>query len=339
MRSYLKWGRLPASFVYTGTTDRPTTIRHIQYRDEDIRMFEDVQPIDENVVDWIIVEGLGEVERIGELCRHFDVEPLVIEDVLNVSQRTKLDQYQNYWFFVVRYWYLDGESIQDDYLSLLLFEDKLLCFTEGENRFVDRVFARLSDPLAPLSERGHDYLFYVLYDMIVDDGLRVADHLCEQIDAMETNLLRLNDGDQMTLYEHRQDLAALRSMANQLLISAPKDNFHHERFIAEATYKYYDDVYDHLHRMHQQVQLATDQVGHMLDFYLNQASHRMNQIMMTLTIFSVIFIPLSFLAGVFGMNFIHFPILDNPYGLLYFTLVCLAVPVGMVLYFKWKKWF
>jgi magnesium transporter len=221
----------------------------------------------------------------------------------------------------------------------LLFEDKLLCFTEGDNRFVDRILSRLADPLSPLAKRGHDYLFYVLYDMIVDDAMNVADHLALQIETMETDLLHLSDKDQMTLYGYRQKLAALRSMANQLLVNAPKDSFKNDRFIAVETYKYYDDVYDHLHRLHHQVLLGTEQVGHMLDVYLNQASHRMNQIMMTLTIFSVIFIPLSFLAGVFGMNFTNFPILGNPYGLLYFTLVCLAVPIGMLLFFKWKKWF
>lgn len=330
---------MPGTLEYTGTVQRDTTIKHIQYSKVASNTYDTVQSLDPNVVDWIVVEGLTNVDDVTAICQSFQIEPLVIEDILNVNQRTKVEVFDRYWFVVMRYAYLDQNIVKHDYLSMLLFPDVLITFSELQNRFVESILERVEHPKSNLRTFRHDYLFYVMYDMIVDEALLVSAHVMDQIEQLENRLLDLNQDDQITLYELRKELVFLRSMAMQLITNIPKDSFEDERFFDTRVRKYYADIYDHLHVLRTSVVTSIEQVSHMLDVYLNQVSNRMNQIMTTLTIFSAIFIPLSFFAGVFGMNFVDFPILQNPNGMLYFIFISLLIPVGMLVYFKLRKWF
>jgi len=339
MVSLKKFRKMPGTLEYTGDIHKDTIIKHIKYSKETMQMFDNVQAIEDYVVDWIDVQGLSSVDVVTDLCQIFDIEQLVVEDILHVNQRTKVERFDRYWFVVMRYAYLDDNVVKHDYISMLLFPHLLITFSESENRFIDLVIERINHPKSNLRKFKHDYLFYVLYDLIVDESLVVSSFVLDQIEQMENNLVHLNQHDQITLYELRKELVFLRSMTSQLLTNIPKESFSDAKFFDPKTKKYYDDVYDHLHVLRNQVVMSIEQVSHMLDVYLNQVSNRMNQIMTTLTIFSAIFIPLSFVAGVFGMNFTNFPMLANQYGMLFFILICVLIPVGMLTYFKLRKWF
>jgi len=159
MVSFKKLRKMPGTFEYTGSVQKETRIKHIKYSKETMEVLDEVVAIQDEVVDWIDVEGLSSVDKVTELCQQFDIEPLVIEDILHVNQRTKVERFDRYWFVVMRYAYHDNDKIQHDYISMLLFPHLLITFCESENRFIEHVIARINNPLSQLRKFKHDYLF------------------------------------------------------------------------------------------------------------------------------------------------------------------------------------
>jgi magnesium transporter len=334
-----KWLVKPGTFEYTGEVKKQTIFSHIQYSHSGYQKQEGIGKISTDVMNLILVEGLTDNIKIANMCNEQGIDHLVIEDILNVHQRTKLEQFENYWFFVINYPYYDGNTFIHDYMSIVFFEHVMFVFTEGENRFIKPLIKRLEANDTFIHEYGHDYLLYVFYDMMVDEMMLVNSVVTEQLETMEDELLELDQNDQVHLYEIRKELTFLRTNLMQLLRVLNNQTIKNSTLITQEVQKYFIDVQDHLHRLRNDVFSSIDQVGQMLDIYLNHVSNRMNQIMTTLTIFSAIFIPLSFLAGVFGMNFTNFPILKNDYGMLYFIITSVTLSLGMLGYFKFRKWF
>lgn len=334
-----KHKELPGSYVYTGANPKETTIQHVKYNKSSFDVYNTLQPLDEKVVDWIAVEGLLTVNTITELCESFHVDPLVIEDILHVNQRTKIEIHKDYLFIVMRYAYVREEKIVHDYISMVLFNNVIITFSEIQNLFINDVITRIQHKKSLIRNFSHDYLFYVLYDMIVDESMEVLQQLDDQLVLVEESILELDEKDQLQIYNIRKELIFLRNMTTQLLQNNIKDVVLQENYFGQQTQKFYEDVNDHLLNINARVVSLLDTAKHILDVYMNNMSNKMNKIMTTLTIFSAIFIPLSFIAGVFGMNFTNFPVLQNQLGMIYFILICILIPTGMLLYFKLKKWF
>lgn len=330
---------MPGTYVYTGIHNRETSIKHIQYSPQAFSVYPEEHVLNDDMVDWIVVEGLTNVDLIREMCMKYNVDPLVIEDVLHVNQRNKIEIHDDYIFSVVKYSYMKDNKIEHDYISILLFKNTIITFSESLNLFIEDVITRIESKESQIRKKQHDYLFYVLFDMIVDETMEVYNFIDQEVDDIETNIMILDSKDQIRLYSIRKELVFLKSLTMQLLFNTPKDLFKTEQFFHKETGKYYDDVIDHVMNINSKVMGQLDNISHILDVYMNNMSNKMNQIMTTLTIFSAIFIPLSFIAGVFGMNFVNFPILHNDNGMLYFIMVCILLPVAMLTYFRIKKWF
>jgi len=330
---------MPGTYVYTGIHNKATSIKHIQYSPKAFSVYPTEQILNDDMVDWIVVEGLTNVDLIRELCTKYNVDPLVIEDVLHVNQRTKIEIHDNYIFSVVKYSYMNKNKIEHDYISILLFRNTIITFSESVNLFIEDVITRIESKSSSIRQKQHDYLFYVLFDMIVDETMEVYNFIDQELDEIETNIMFLESSDQMRLYSIRKELVFLKSLSMQILFNTPKDLFKTEKFFHTETGKYYDDVIDHVMNVNNKVLSQLDNISHILDVYMNNMSNKMNQIMTTLTIFSAIFIPLSFIAGVFGMNFVNFPILQHNYGMVFFIMICILLPIAMLSYFKVKKWF
>ena len=339
MKLNLKRKLPPESLLYTGEGTNPTKISHIQYNEEKVIKHEKREDTKIGVVDWFVVEGLEDVKLIEKLCTDFNVDSLVIEDIFNVHQRNKIELYSSHIFSVQKYSYLEEDVIKYDYLSMLLFDDKLITFTERNNHFVNDIVKRLDNKDSIIRHQEHEYLFYVINDMMVDEKYSVYYNLEAKINVLENKLLSLGRNDELEMYNIRKELLFLRNTTSQLF-----DNLFLNKTIVmklqdEDSEKYYTDLKDHLLNLKEKTIFEIDIINNLYEMHMNNLSHRMNSIMTTLTIFSAIFIPLSFIAGVFGMNFVNFPILNNDLGLLYFVLICLTLPVLMLLYFKQKKWF
>ncbi|QMS85487.1 CorA family divalent cation transporter [Candidatus Xianfuyuplasma coldseepsis] len=334
-----KRNAIPGTLMYTGDSTKETVIQHMKYNAKTYDVFESVQPLQDDVVDWIAVEGLSTESKVKELCESFQMDPLVIEDILHVNQRTKIEIHDGYIFTVIKYAYVRDDIIQHDYISMVLFHNVFLTFSEQKNLFIEQVHERIQHTKSLIRHFDHDYLFYVLFDMIVDESMDVLHVLDARLDVVEESVLELDEKDQIRLYNIRKELIFLRSMTSQLMMNNIKEVVLKESYFSSQTHKFYDDVYDHLLNINARVLSLLDNAKHLLDVYMNNMSNKMNKIMTLLTIFSAIFIPLSFIAGVFGMNFTNFPILTNQYGLIYFILICVLIPTIMLVYFKVKKWF
>lgn len=329
----------PETLLYTGNINRPTKISHVQYNDTQLNKYDKIQPLKENFVDWIVVEGLQDIKQINDLLNEYLVDPLIVEDIFNVNQRNKIEIYDSYAFAVQRYNYISEGKILYDYISILMFKDKLVTFSEENNFFVNDVYKRLETKSSIIRHQKINYLFYVLIDMIVDEKYDVFFQLEKDINLLEANLLDLDRKDELKLYKIRKELLFLRNSSTQLLDSIFLTKEVIKVLSDSSSKKYYLDLKDHLMNLESKTKFEIDVINNVYEMHLNNLSHRMNNIMTTLTIFSAIFIPLSFIAGVFGMNFINFPILQNPNGMLYFILICVIIPVIMLCYFKIKKWF
>lgn len=339
-RNKLIFKQPPGTHIYSGEKQKETVITHIQYSPKEIIFHNEIEGLSPNFVDWISVEGFMNVPKLKELCKQFNVDDLVLEDILNLNQRNKFEVSSDYIFVVLRYYYIQDNKMHDDYISVLVFKDKVITFTEGENRFQNDILERVKSKKAPISNFKEDYLFYVVYDMIVDDSFIVLDHIQEQIFTIETEVMSLDPKKQSKLYSIYKNLVILRNNVLQLQNYLLPSNLHKNNdFFSKELKKYYDDLEDHIKNLYEKSLLEIEAINKLFSLYSNNISNRMNEIMKTLTIFSAIFIPLSFLAGVFGMNFTNFPILQNQYGLLYFVLGSVLLVVGMLFYFKRRKWF
>lgn len=329
----------PESLLYTGNVKHPTKIRHFQYSEKDIQHYDHIKPLKDDKVDFFIVEGLQDVSIINDVCLGFGVDTLVIEDILNVHQRNKVEVFEEYIFLVQEYCYLSNGVVVYDYISVLMFEDKLLTFSEKNNQILNDIVLRLNDENSIIRHQKHRYLFYVITDMIVDEKYSAFYYLESKINDLENKLLELDSGDEVQLYNIRKELLFLRNSSTQFLENAFGNLEIINRLQDNDNKKYYADLKDHLVSLESKTKFEIDIINNLYDMHLNNLSRRMNSIMTTLTIFSAIFIPLSLFASIFGMNFTNFKILNNQYGLLYFIIICIITPLAMLLFFKKKKWF
>ena len=329
----------PESLFYTGEIKSETTIKHLQYNINEVLEFDKKVELKDDYVDWIIVEGLSTVDTISSLCREFDVDNLVIEDILNVNQRNKIEVFDKYIFAVQKYTYVEDSELKTDYISLLLFEDKLVTFSEKKNLFISTILKRVKIAESLIRKFKHDYLFYVIYDIITDEVLHVFNYIADHVDKLEEALLKLDRDDELTLYKLRKELVYIRNYSNQLQDNLFKNEYLLEKIVDSKTSKYYEDLEDHIVNLNEKVRTEIELLKGIFEIYMNNNADKMNEIMKTLTIFSAIFIPLSFLSGIFGMNFVKFPILSNDNGLLIFIIISILIPISMLIYFKKHKWF
>ncbi len=340
MNFHLKLKKPPGTVIYTGKANKKTTITHIQYSADKLFIHDDLKPFSTENVDWVSVEGLSDTERIKKLCADLSVDSLIVEDIFNTNQRNKFEIFADYVFSVIKFAYMETSGeIKYDYISLLLFNNKVITFSEVENRFKNEIIMRLKDKNLQISKLHEDYLFYVIYDMIIDEELNVYHYLNINLEHLEDNIMALDKKDQVNLYNIRKNLVFLKNhSSNTLDYASPKLLLKNPLFNAYLK-KYLEDLEDHIINLRDKSVIALEAINNLYEVYSNNVSNKSNEIMKTLTIFSAIFIPLSFIAGIFGMNFINFPILQNHYGLLIFAGICVLIPVVMLIYFKKKKWF
>ncbi|MBU1144946.1 MAG: magnesium and cobalt transport protein CorA [Firmicutes bacterium] len=338
MNVFLKKNQPPGAAIYTGIHNVQTEISHIIYNDGMLETITDLTLM-KDCVNWFIVKGLQDTAKIKSFCEQYNVDALVVEDILNVNQRNKLEFFDEYIFCVLSYAYLHENEIRHDYLSLLVFEDKVLTFHEHNVNLFDEMYKRLENHLGSIRKMKHDYLFYAILDTVIDNDIFVQKELSNRTFTLEEDIINLESTNQSDLYNSRKELLFLKSNIDPIYESFVKAEFKNTKLLSAQIYKYFDDLTDHLRRINDQITTERELLRNLLDVHINNVSNKMNAIMKTLTIFSAIFIPLSFLAGFFGMNFVDFPGLNSPNGIYVFAGSCLVIAVGMILFFKKRKWF
>ena len=296
---------------------------------------------DRDSVTWVNVEGLVDVGMIEAIGREFAIHPLVLEDILNTRQRPKFEQYDDYLFLVFKAMYAaaDGVSVNYEQVSILILDNYVFTFKEKQDAIFESVKARLHSPQSRFRSLGADYLAYALLDTVVDLYLSLQDYMDAIIESVEDELLA--DPDSATLatikrIRHelifiRRSSAPLRELLNGILRSD-------SRLVREQSLIYYRDVLDHVLRATDGFDTCRDMVSSLLDIYNSTISNRMNEIMKVLTVFASIFIPLTFLAGIYGMNFEYMPELKWKWAYPVLWVCFLLIPALLLLLFRRKKW-
>ncbi len=297
--------------------------------------------LNNELVTWINIDGLGDLSVLRTLGERFNLHPLALEDVLETSQRPKVEQYDDYLFIVVKMLYLDDDKeIGGEQVSMFLGKSFLITLQEEPERDVfEPVRARIRSGKGRIRKAGPDYLAYALLDSIIDHYYPVLESIGTEIDTIEDELI---DNPLVrpvgSLHEHKRTLTQIRRMVwplrdvtNLLLHDEPG-------LIKQETKVYLRDCYDHSVQLMDLVESYRDVLSGLTEVHISSIGLRTNEIMRVLTVISSIFIPLTFIAGIYGMNFAHMPELSEPWGYGGCLLLMLLVAIGQLLYFKKRHW-
>jgi len=297
---------------------------------------------DQPQVTWFQVEGVHQVEVIARLGEIFGLHPLVQEDIVNTHQRPKLEDYESYLFIALKDLDLPPQAgeIVSQQISIVLGKGWVLSFTEGGRDPFGGVAERIEAGRGRIRRLGADYLAYALVDAVVDHYFTVLEELAERTQVVEDELDQ-DPGQEVLHTVHRlkrqgqrlrRAVWPLREVANGLERGE-------SALVDYATRPFLRDVYDHTIQVIDAAEAIRDTLASLMDLYMSVAGNRMNQVMKVLTIIATLFIPLTFIAGVYGMNFKFMPELDWKWG--YFTALgsMAVVAIGLLIYFRRKKWF
>lgn len=301
-----------------------------------------------HTVCWIEVSGIDDVAAVEQIGRQFSIHPLALEDVLNTMQRPKFEEFDDYLFIVIRVPFTeesaaDGENglhdVVFEQISILFGKDWVLSFSESQRDLFAPVRDRIQSGKGRIRGQGADYLTYALLDLIVDHFFSVLEDIGEAIEFFDEELVH-EPGPVLLRQIHlfKRQLLYLHKAVWPVREVIGTFERCGSRICNSGTVPYLRDVYDHIIQVIDTVETYRDLVSGMLDIYLSSISYRLNEVMKVLTIISTLFIPLTFIAGVYGMNFEYMPELKWEYGYYGVWFVMLVIVCGMLRYFRQRKW-
>jgi magnesium transporter len=347
-KSSKKAGLPPGTVVFVGEKKveeiRITIIDYDenQYEEREVNNIEDCFPYkDTPSISWINIDGVHQVEVIEKLGAHFVLHPLLQEDVVNTHQRPKFDEFEDHLFIVLRMFFFNEEEneLEGEQISLIVGSTFVISFQERQGDVFEQVRERLRNGKGRIRKKGSDYLAYSLIDATVDSYYNILERLGENIESLQEELVAEPKQEDMQIIQRlKRDMIFLRKSVwplREVISGWAKSE---STLIKEEVLVYVRDVYDHVIQAIDTIETFRDMLSAMLDIYLSSVSNRMNEVVKVLTIIATIFIPMTFLAGVYGMNFKYMPELEWRYAYLFFWIVVSGVLVGMVAWFKRKKW-
>lgn len=297
----------------------------------------------ESDVTWINVIGVHDIATIEQIGDTFGLHPLMLEDVVNTHQRPKLEDYNDKLYLVLRMLYqlVDDSTnrFTSEQVSFVLGPNYVLSFQEHDGDVFDSIRERIRFKKGKVRLSGADYLLYRLVDAVVDNYFLVLERIEDDIEETESSIVTASNGDvPLIIYKLKRELIHIRK-AVWPLREALSSLVRAENPLLEAsTIVFYRDVYDHVIQVIDVVETSRDLITGMLDVHLNSVSNKMNEVMKTLTIIATVFIPLTFIAGVYGMNFAYMPELDWVYGYPALLGIMGTIAVCLIFYFRLKKW-
>jgi magnesium transporter len=339
-------GAPPGTVIYHGE-EQTSKVRLtlIEYNEKEFieREFFDVSECINNVnpkmVKWINVDGIHDVSVIEKIGKHFNIHPLTLEDIVNTNQRAKFEDYENYVVSIMKMIYYNNE-LESEQLTVVLMEGMVISFQEvyGGDAF-DLIRNRIRQGKGRIRRMEADYLAYALIDAVVDCYFTILEKIGDKIELLEEELI--DDPTKETMRQlHllkremifvRKAVWPMRELINNLERSETE-------LIKPSTDIYLRDVHDHTIRVIDTVETYRDLLSGMMDIYLSSVSNRMNEVMKVLTIITTIFVPVTFIAGVYGMNFDNMPELHSKWGYMITWTVMLGIIVALIFYFRKRKW-
>ncbi len=342
-------GLPPGQIIYLGEQlTNKSVIELISYNSHEIDdIFSDkaediLKQIKPENINWLNIDGLHNTPLIEATGNFFNINPMTLEDILNPDQRPKIDDYDDYLYFTLKTLNsLKQNDIIYEQISFVLGKNFLISFQEKEGDLFEGLRHRLkNDPNSKARKRGSDYLFYRLIDTIVDSYYLILENLGDRIEILE---------DEVYVNPTHKTLKQIQALKKELIylrktvypireaISKVMKNEHH--IIKKETVRFFTDVYDHSIHVIETLETYRDLTTGLMDMYMTSVSNKMNEVMKVLTVIATIFIPLTFIAGVYGMNFEYMPELSWRYGYAGVWAIMLLCLLGMIFYFKRKNWF
>ncbi len=332
----------------SGEKSRPARINIIQY-DKDKYSSTEIKDAaqcrryrEASGVTWINIDGISDIPTITEVCRIFEIHPLVLEDIININQRPKMDEYEGYIYLTTKMLYEEEKTrnILIEQLSFILMGDTVISFQEREGDIFSPIRERIEQDIGFIRKRGGDYLLYALLDAVVDNYFVIIENIEDNMQALENSVLKEPRNSDLRRLQHlKNDLVFLRRYMWPTRDIVGRMAHGDVSLIKGETHVFMRDVYDHTMQVIETIETFQEIATGMLDIYLSSLNNRMNAIMKFLTIIATIFIPLTFITGIYGMNFHYMPELGWRWGYPVALSLMLIIAVVMIVYFKKKKWF
>jgi magnesium transporter len=344
-----KVGLPPGTLVHIGEkkTDKAkiTVIDYDEtsFQEREVTSVEECLPFKEKpAITWMNIDGVHDVEIIEKIGKCFELHPLVLEDIVNTEQRPKMEDYEGYLFVVLKmiYYDEDEQKITVEQVSLILGPNYVISFQERRGDVFNILRGRIKAGKGRIRKGGAGYLAYALMDAVVDHYFVILEKIGEEIENIEEELLRNPKPETLqSLHNFKREMIYLRKSVWPLRELVSGLERLESPLLKKANKAFFRDVYDHTIQVIDTVETFRDMISGMFDLYLSSISNKMNEVMKVLTIIATIFIPLTFLAGIYGMNFEYMPELKwHWFYPRVFWLVMLAIAGMMLFYFRRKKW-
>lgn len=339
-------GAPPGTLFYNGlNTNERIKITLIEFNEteffeqEFLDLSDCLSHVKPNMTKWINVEGVHNTALIETLGKFYNLHPLTLEDIVHVDQRPKFEDYDDYVISIMKMITYNSKVVAEQ-LSLVLMENTVLSFQEptGGDAF-DIIRTRLRQSKGRVRKYGADYLFYVLMDAVVDWYFNVIEKIGDRLELIEEEIMSEPKKESLKhLYDLKREVIYLRKQVWPLRDTINNISRTENKLITDNTQIFMRDLQDHTTRIIDTVETYRDLLSGMMDVHMSTNANKMNEIMKVLTIMSSIFIPVTFIAGVYGMNFENMPELKSPYGYAITWAVMLSVIFGLLFYFRRKKW-
>jgi magnesium transporter len=343
-----KAGLPPGTLIHIGerkTEEIKITIMdydETQFQEKEAKTFEECFPYKGRpTVTWVNVDGIHQVQTLEKLGECFELHPLTLEDILNTDQRPKIEDFGEYMYVVLKMFSYDDKSneILIEQVSLILGANFVLSFQENVGDVFNPIRERIRSGKGKIRKMGADYLVYALLDAIVDNYFIILEKIGEQIEFLEEKLVINPVPETLNIiHKLKKEMLFFRKSVWPLreVISVLERG--ESQLIKGSTKIFLRDVYDHNIQIIDTIEMLREMLSGMLDIYLTGISNRLNAVMKVLTIIATIFMPLTFIAGVYGMNFKFMPELEWHWGYPVILLTMFAISISMLVYFKRKKW-
>lgn len=350
----MKNNLLSEKLVYTGNSNTPTHLHLCTYSVTEMQevsgdTFPSVKDTLKNdQINWLQVHGLKDTETIRQICSHFEVDFLVLQDILNANHPTKIEEHEKHIVLILKWFYPNEQKEENEFdellqqqVCLVLGSNYVLTFFENETDFFDDVSAAIRNDVLKIRNRPTDYLLSVLLNSIMGNYISTISSIDDALEDLEEELLTItNENDiGIQIQSLRRQYMLMKKSVLPLKEQYVKLLRAENLLIHKANRAFFNDVNDHLQFVLQTIEICRETLSSLVDLYISNNDLRMNDIMKRLTVVSTIFIPLTFLVGVWGMNFKMMPELDWRYGYIFAWIVMFLITIVVYLFFRKKKWY
>ncbi|MFH1133225.1 MAG: magnesium/cobalt transporter CorA [Nanoarchaeota archaeon] len=340
-----KAGLPPGSLIHLGKGSGAVRVTVIDYTEKrisekSVSRIEDAFPYrDKKSVTWINVDGVHDIRLVEKLGVHYGLHPLVLEDVLNTAKRPKMEDFGGYLFIVLKMLTLGRKEVQAEQLSLIIGKRFVISFQEAQGDVFDPIRNRLRQNKGNIRKQGPDYLGYALIDAIVDSNFTILERFGDQIDLLEDELVaRPRLRTMRRIHHFKRELIFVRNAIWPLREVVAGLERSENPLVQKQTWLFFKDIHDHVVESIDTLEIFREMVSGMLDIYLSNQNNRLNEVIKVLTIIGTIFMPLTFIVGVYGMNFRHMPELSYPWAYPVVIGLMVVLTLVMLLFFRRKRW-